>query len=232
MCSATPDTSDIAGFDLADYSPHGLLLLSSTFDFLAANNSFFDLTHLSREGVQGRGWLAALPTEESQLLAAALTEADWENSERIERECRLVSPLGDLLWVRMFGQRIIASKPDSKKTLYKYVLTFDDIDQRKQSDDKNQRLANYDSLTGLPNRRDFEQVLTDCIRTRTTMRSILAVLFIDLDGFKQVNDIYGHDVGDRLLKKMAKTICDAGSRAKRVARLGGDEFTVLLTDCL
>ena len=56
------------------------------------------------------------------------------------------------------------------------------------------------------------------------------MLFIDLDGFKQVNDIYGHDVGDRLLKKMAKTICDAGSRAKRVARLGGDEFTVLLTD--
>ena len=58
----------------------------------------------------------------------------------------------------------------------------------------------------------------------------MAVLFIDLDGFKQVNDNYGHEAGDRLLVKMASIISDAGSRAKLVARLGGDEFTVLLTD--
>jgi len=224
---ATPATTHL---DLADYSPHGLLLLSSDFGFLDANTAFFDMTHLPRDEVLGRGWLAALPIEESQELAGALTDVDWENSERIERECRLVSPLGDLLWVRLFGQRIVANKAEGKDALYNYVLTFDDIDQRKQSDDINQRLAHYDSLTGLPNRRDFEKVLTDCILERATMRSILAVLFIDLDGFKQVNDVYGHDVGDQLLKKMATTICDASSRAKRVARLGGDEFTVLLTD--
>jgi len=221
--------------DLADFSPHGLLLLSPKFDFLAANTAFFEMTHLVPADVQGRGWLAALPMEESQILARALTDVDWEDSERIERECRLVSPLGDLLWVRLTGQRIVANgtdedAPGTRGDTYNYVLTFDDIDQRKQSDDRNFRLANYDSLTGLPNRRDFEQVLTECIQERTVMRSILAVLFIDLDGFKQVNDIYGHEVGDQLLKKMAVTIRDAGSRAKKVARLGGDEFTVFLTD--
>ncbi len=227
-------------FGLANYSPHGLLLLSPTFEFLAANTAFFDMTHLLQDEVQGRGWLAALPSEESQILAKALTYADWGNSEQIDRECRLVSPLGDLTWIRLIGRRVIASETDgavtankdttSNVTRYNYVLTFDDIDQRKLSDDLNLRLANYDLLTGLPNRRDFEQVLTECVRERSAQRSILAVLFIDLDGFKQVNDIYGHEAGDRILKKMGKIISDAGSRAKKVARMGGDEFTVLLTD--
>lgn len=225
---------------LANYSPHGLLLLSESFDFLAANTAFFEMTHLPRNEAQGRGWLTILPIEESQRLASTLTDADWENGERLECECRLVSPLGDLLWVRLIGRRVIAtnsdtavsrlSEADGHENLYNYVLTFDDIDQRKQSADISLRLANYDSLTGLPNRRFFEEMLTDSVRARIAHRSILAVLFIDLDGFKKVNDIYGHDAGDQLLKKMANIISEAGSRAKSVARLGGDEFTVLLTD--
>ncbi len=233
-------TTSTHPFGLANFSPHGLLLISGSFEFLAANTAFFEMTHLHQDDAQGRGWLAALPMDESQFLAKALTEANWENCKPIERECRLVSPLGNLLWVRLIGRRVVATETESSvgegrasydnDELYNYVLTFDDIDQRKQSADINLRLANYDSLTGLPNRRDFEQVLTECVRARIAQRSILAVLFIDLDGFKQVNDIYGHDAGDRLLKKMAKTISDAGSRAKKVARLGGDEFTVLLTD--
>ena len=217
---------------LANFSPHGLLLLSESFEFLAANTAFFEMTHLPRNEAQGRGWLSILPVEKSQDLARALTEGDWENGERLERECRLVSPLGDLLWVRLIGRRVTATdnsgavsatdKSGGSVNRYNYVLTFDDIDQRKQSADINLRLANYDSLTGLPNRRYFKEVIMECIRARISQRSILAVLFIDLDGFKQVNDLYGHDAGDRLLKKMAQIISDAGSRAKTVARLGGD----------
>ncbi len=225
---------------LANFSPHGLLLLSGSFDFLAANTAFFEMTHLPRNEAQGRGWLSILPFDESQGLARALTEAAWENGERLERECRLVSPLGELLWVRLIGRRVTATETYGAASAanesggsgnrYNYVLTFDDINQRKQSADINLRLANYDSLTGLPNRRYFKEVIMECVRARIAKRSILAVLFIDLDGFKQVNDLYGHDAGDRLLKKMAQIISDAGSRAKTVARLGGDEFTVLLTD--
>lgn len=225
---------------LAKYSPHGLLLLSMSFEFLAANNAFFEMTHLARSEAQGRGWLAVLPTEDSQRLAKALTEADWEQDERIEHECRLVSPLGEMLWVRLIGRRVVASETSDtavsmrvsgrNEIPYNYILTFDDINQRKESAEVNLRLANYDSLTGLANRRYFKEVLTECVRNRIAERSILAVLFIDLDGFKQVNDNYGHEAGDRLLVKMAKIISDAGSRAKTVARLGGDEFTVLLTD--
>ena len=225
---------------LANFSPYGLLLLSASFDFLAANTAFFEMTHLPRNEAQGRGWLSILPFDESQGLARALTEAAWENGERLERECRLVSPLGELLWVRLIGRRVTATETDGAVSAtnesggsgnrYNYVLTFDDINQRKQSADINLRLANYDSLTGLPNRRYFKEVIMECVRARIAKRSILAVLFIDLDGFKQVNDLYGHDAGDRLLKKMAQIISDAGSRAKTVARLGGDEFTVLLTD--
>ncbi len=217
-------------FDLADYSPHGLLLLSGAFEFLAANVAFFEMTQLQRDDVQGRGWLAALPSDESQQLAGALAGADWANCESVEHECRLVSPLGKLLWVRWSGRRIAASGIGGAGNAHNFVLTLDDIDQRKQSDDQNQRLAHQDSLTGLPNRRSFENALTECILERCPIRSILAVLFIDLDGFKQVNDTYGHETGDQLLKKMANTISEASSRATMVSRLGGDEFTVLLTN--
>ena len=225
---------------LANFSPHGLLLLSASFDFIAANNAFFEMTHLARNETQDRDWLAILSIEDSQGLAKALAEADWEHGEHIRREYKLVSPLGEVTWVRLIGRRVVASEAyavaasekDSGKNeiSYNYILTFDDISQQKQSAEVNLRLANYDSLTGLANRRYFKEVLTECIRNRAAERSILAVLFIDLDGFKQVNDNYGHEAGDRLLVKMASIISDAGSRAKLVARLGGDEFTVLLTD--
>ena len=225
---------------LANLSPHGLLLLSPSFDFVAANNAFFEMTHLVHSEAQGRGWLTVLPTEDSQQLAQALIDADWEHADRVERECKLVSPLGELFWVRLISRRVVASESygsaasvkcsGRNETPYNYILAFDDINQRKKSADVNLRLANFDSLTGLANRRYFKETLTECVRNRILERNILAVLFIDLDGFKLVNDIYGHEAGDQLLVKVAGIISDAGSRAKVVARLGGDEFTVLLTD--
>lgn len=104
-----------------------------------------------------------------------------------------------------------------------------DITERKIAEEKIWHNANYDLLTGLPNRRLFLDRLNQEIKHASRSGLPLAVLFIDLDGFKEVNDSLGHEVGDRLLCCVAKRLNTCVRKADTVARLGGDEFTVVLT---
>jgi diguanylate cyclase (GGDEF)-like protein/PAS domain S-box-containing protein len=90
-------------------------------------------------------------------------------------------------------------------------------------------LANHDPLTGLPNRQLFQEKLQQSIEWAASESRMVALLFIDLDGFKQVNDSFGHCVGDQLLKSVAKRLIASLRASDTVARLGGDEFTVILT---
>ena len=186
---------------LADFSPYGLVLLSSNFDFVEANQSFFNITNLNPDEAAGRGWLSVLSLDESQDLAKSLVKIEWGSDSTVEMECLLISPLGNEHWVQISGRRVYTTDDD-----HGYVLTFEDIDQRKRANVEIQERASVDGLTGLPNRREFEFALTECIEESRTLRSILAVLFIDLDGFKEVNDSFGHNAGDKLLKKIAQTL--------------------------
>jgi diguanylate cyclase (GGDEF)-like protein/PAS domain S-box-containing protein len=108
------------------------------------------------------------------------------------------------------------------------VSLFSDITKRKKAEDKIYHQANYDSLTGLANRNlfidRFEQSLTMAKRENKS----IALLFIDLDGFKHVNDTFGHSKGDLLLKYVARRIETAVRESDSVARLSGDEFAVML----
>lgn len=96
---------------------------------------------------------------------------------------------------------------------------------------ENERLANLDSLTGLPNRRRFLAELDQRLRVATEKNESFAVGILDLDGFKPINDVYGHIAGDRLLVKVGQRLSEIGSEVF-VARLGGDEFGVILQGSL
>jgi diguanylate cyclase (GGDEF)-like protein/PAS domain S-box-containing protein len=110
------------------------------------------------------------------------------------------------------------------------VLTTRDVSERRELESQLIDQAFHDSLTGLPNRALFGDRLEHAVTRSTRIGNPLAVLFIDLDDFKAVNDTLGHREGDELLRHVAKDLVDCVRRSDTVARLGGDEFAVLMED--
>lgn len=108
--------------------------------------------------------------------------------------------------------------------------TVTDISEKKESEELIWRHANFDSLTGLPNRRLFRDRLESELKKSRRFNADIALLFIDLDRFKEVNDLHGHDAGDQLLKESAARITRCVRESDTIARLGGDEFTIVLND--
>ncbi|WP_018391925.1 bifunctional diguanylate cyclase/phosphodiesterase [Bacillus sp. 37MA] len=110
------------------------------------------------------------------------------------------------------------------------VLVMRDITERKKTEQTIYHLAYHDTLTELPNRRLFMDCLRKEVNQANSVRSQLAVMFVDVDRFKHINDSYGHEIGDLILIETAKQIKECLHSTDLVARIGGDEFTILLTN--
>lgn len=119
---------------------------------------------------------------------------------------------------------------NARSTVHRRVALFSDITQKKESEEQIWKHANFDTLTQLPNRRLFRDRLEQEIKKSHRVGLPIALMFIDLDHFKEVNDTYGHDHGDILLVECARRIVECVREADTVARMGGDEFTVILTE--
>ena len=111
-----------------------------------------------------------------------------------------------------------------------FVLVAEDITALKLTHQKMEQLALYDTLTGLENRRLFKQRLLKAIKLSQRKASLAAVLYLDLDHFKRINDTLGHDSGDQLLITVAERLRSCVRESDSIARLGGDEFTLLVHD--
>ncbi len=139
---------------------------------------------------------------------------------------------GELLCTRKNGENFPALvsviQVKNKETITNYIVMISDITKRKYKEMKLKNLAYYDNLTKLPNRTYFFSKLKNSIDKAQEEGTKIALLFIDLDGFKGVNDTYGHEYGDKLLIEVAKRLKSSVRKNDFVARLAGDEFVILI----
>ena len=146
---------------------------------------------------------------------------------RISFEYRILSRNGAYQWIE---SRNMAVSRDERGNPTRVSGTFTNISKKKQTAETQWIQANFDTLTGLPNRRLFMNRLDSAVLKSTRSGRALALMFIDLDHFKNANDSFGHDVGDLILREAAARIKSCVRTCDTVARLGGDEFTVIMSD--
>ena len=167
----------------------------------------------------------------------------WRPELSVDDYCRrlrwvMSSGIPDLIvleWLRRDGQRVshemyVVAEYDADGQISGTLAIGRDVTERKAVERQLQHQASYDALTGLPNRRLFHERLRDEITHADQLNRGLAVLFIDLDRFKEVNDTLGHSIGDQLLVLAAQRIQHCVRETDTVARLAGDEFVVIITD--
>ncbi|MDD2047163.1 putative bifunctional diguanylate cyclase/phosphodiesterase [Pseudomonas putida] len=200
----------------------GIAILDPDFVLLAVNQAFCEVTGYSREELLLRNALELPCSRDARRHSLAIEQA-LEQQGRWQGELVEARKNGDLYpqWLQLNGVR------DARGTISNIVGFFTDLSARRESEERLRYLAHYDELTGLANRALFRLRLHDAgQRVRLNGRS-LALLHIDLDRFKLLNESLGHELADQLLKKMAQRIANAVPEADTVARLSGDEFAVL-----
>ncbi len=181
--------------------------------------------------------------ESEDLLGSTLElfvhEEDWPGLlDSIERACHepqvthsfddcRIQHVADGGWCYMVGTAV--ALPDVRG-VEGVVLTCHDITERKQYEQTIEEQATIDKLTGLPNRTLFQDRLASTLSRSMRVEKGAALLFLDLDGFKDINDTLGHDAGDALLHEAAQRLQLCVRRTDTVARMGGDEFTIILAD--
>ena len=202
--------------------------LSFTFDSAAnltfGNRAFLKFLNLSAEEAVGKPWtdLVAFAGPELQKhIKLAVKHREQLHAEIELKDQDEITFIFDCIFVPVLT---------SDKKLESVAGVMRDITVRSVVEKNNWQKANFDELTGLPNRSLFFDRLERAVLHRSRTGLVTALLFIDLDGFKKINDIFGHSVGDVLLKSVADRIRACVRGGDTAARLGGDEFTVILND--
>jgi len=182
------------------------------------------VTGYSPEELLGRTPVEFMPAGEGERVQEVFAEAARARESFRNLEHRTMSRTGSQVWQLVSGVPIV----DSEGRLLGYRGTALDITERKQSEARISELATRDPLTNLPNRLLLSDRLARGITNVQREGASLAVMFVDLDHFKRINDTHGHEVGDGLLREVAKRIGGLLRKGDTLARLGGDEFVVVL----
>ncbi len=206
-------------------SQEGLLITDANNTILRVNRAFSKITGYTAEDVIGKN---------PRLLSSGHHNAEFYSAmwESVNRTGTWVGEI----WNRRKNGEIypehlsITAVKDQEGIVTNYVASLSDITARKTAEEEIRHLALYDQLTDLPNRRLLLDRLQRALSFSVRNHRQCALLFIDLDNFKSINDTLGHDMGDMLLQQVSKRLVSCVRKGDSVARLGGDEFVVMLEE--
>lgn len=217
-------TVDTLKFDQAILggSPIAIATYTADGNCIQANQAYASLMQCSREQLLTENYLTLPSWKQSGLLDAC--QAALSEKKPCRHETHLNTRSQQQLWVDC---RISPAKINSEPHL---LIQFLDLTERKRLEDELRQMAFHDALTRLPNRRFLMERLEGAQHNSARHQSHGALLFIDLDKFKQLNDTFGHVIGDQVLVEIAQRLRNAIRKNDTVARLGGDEFVVMLED--
>ncbi|MEW6562517.1 MAG: diguanylate cyclase [Pseudomonadota bacterium] len=206
-------------------SSEAMMISDAENRIVATNPAFTELTGYTLEEVQGKN---------PKLFSSGMQDKDFYRA--MWQEIKESGHWEGEIWNRKKSGAFYAewltinAVRDSKGVIRNFVALFSDITEKKKADAVVWGQANYDTLTQVPNRRLFHDRLDQGVKKSHRTAGSLALLFMDLDRFKEVNDTLGHQAGDELLVQVARRITANVRATDTVARLGGDEFTVILFD--
>ncbi len=206
-----------------DNTAEAILISDANNRIIKVNDAFIRITGYRREEVIGKDPKMLSSGKQGDefyrsLWNALQTKGQWVGEIWNRRKSGEIYPE----WLS------ISAITNERGQISNYIAVFNDISPVKQTEERLQYLAHHDPLTGLPNRLLLQDRLAHAVRTAHRNKQQLAVLFIDLDGFKEINDTHGHQLGDALLEKASRRLRSCLREGDTVARLGGDEFIVIL----
>ncbi|WP_051206512.1 diguanylate cyclase domain-containing protein [Oceanospirillum maris] len=210
-----------------EYSASFVVISDDTKVIEYANKSLFDATGYSSQELKGQPFTIFTPEDDREELDHLIRKV-LQNGEVWRGERQFQHRNGELFWV----MSSIAPIRNTLDEVTHLICVGEDITALKQEQEYMELLAFYDPLTGLANRRLFKDQLDLAIKQCKRQKQTLALLYLDLDRFKAVNDEYGHEVGDELLKEVARRLQKTLRESDVIARIGGDEFNILLPDII
>ena len=209
---------------LAALSPVGIFQIDLEHNITYVNSRWCDITGIHKPQASLEHWLSQIRTDDRRIALKAWTDL-------IHNDKPFVIEVGfDKAAEQTWTIIEAGALKDGNGDVYGYMGAISDITDLKNAQLKMEHLAFYDPLTGLSNRRLFKERLEKSIAECKRRGTYLALLFLDLDQFKRINDSLGHDAGDQLLIEAANRLVSSVRESDTVSRIGGDEFTVLLND--
>ena len=192
---------------------------------LVWDDSMFELYHIRREEFSGAvdAWEKSLHPEDKDKAEEEMRLA-LSGEKPFDTEFRVVWPNGEIHYIKAAAKTFF----DDNGKAVRMLGTSIDISEKREAFEKIEELAFYDPLTALPNRRLLLDRLRHALAYSERNKKMGALLFLDIDHFKTINDTLGHDMGDLLLKQVARRLNSCIRKSDSVARFGGDEFVILL----
>ncbi len=217
--------SEIRLRTLLDSMSEGLLQVDTRDRIRYMNNCFCEMTGYSQEELVGTKWTQLLADQSPEFVNEINERRRLGKSDRYEMKIRKRS--GEIIWVIVGGAPVY----DADGNIIGSMGVFTDISERKRSEERLLHDAMHDGLTGLANRNLFMEHLRVMLKRGRNRKSVpFAVLYLDFDRFKVINDSLGHAEGDKLLKYIARRLESCVRPGDLIARLGGDEFVILLSE--